>query len=216
MEWRLAVGIGSVIWGSLVAGPGRGSPGALVIIAGGRTGRREQLPKAVPDTLAGPRWSLGGSDQLDAADLPIPAVASLQQVRRVPFDQSFQVPDEDAPQRRGGLLRILVSTLRGFRHDLVHDPQGELISRGQAHRDGGLLGGIRGAPQDARAPLRRDDRLDGVLEREHDVTDRDGQGAARTALPGDDSDDGDPQAGHGRDGAGDRLCLASLLGRRVR
>ena len=74
---------------------------------------------------------------------------------------------------------------------------------------GGL---VRRAPQDRGAALRADDRVDRVLERDHDVADGDRQRAARAALAGDDRDDRRPQPAHQPDRAGDRLGDAALLG----
>jgi hypothetical protein len=60
-------------------------------------------------------------------------------------------------------------------------PQRLLVGRRHPHRDGGGLRLVRGAPQDRGAALGRDHRVDGILERDHDVADGDRQRAARAA-----------------------------------
>ena len=83
-------------------------------------------------------------------------------------------------RRRAASSAVGVGTVARLRDDLVDDAQGLLLGGGEAHRHGRLLGGLGGAPQDARAALGRDDRVDGVLERQHHVPDRDGQRPARS------------------------------------
>ena len=94
-----------------------------------------------------------------------------------------------SPRRRAVSLGVGVGAPVRLGDDLVDDAQGLLLARRQAHRHRGLAGGLGGAPQDARAALGRDDRVDGVLERQDDVADRDGQGAAGAALARDDGHD---------------------------
>ena len=70
---------------------------------------------------------------------------------------------------------------------------------------------VRRPPQDRRAALRADDRVDRVLEGDDDVADGDRERPARAALAGDDRHDRRPQAAHQPDRAGDRLGDAALL-----
>ena len=92
----------------------------------------------------------------------------------------------------------------------------ELVLLGGGHAHGGRgRGGLLGRPpQDRRAAFGADDRIDGVLERDHDVAHGDRQRPAGATLAGDDRHDRRAQAGHQRDGAGDGLGDATFLGLR--
>src|SRR2546428_234074 len=132
-----------------------------------------------------------------------------------PFDAGGRIVDR--PELRALMHRILSAegsrlqtlSLRPDRH-VVAGAGGR--PEPDAHRRG-RLGSLRGvAPEDRRAPLRRDHRVDRVLEHEDPIAHPDRERAPATALPRDDGDDGRTEGGHLAEVPCDRLRLAPLLG----
>src|SRR3989454_456027 len=96
--------------------------------------------------------------------------------------------------------------------DRVDDAEAQEVGRRDPHRRGRLRS-LRGvAPEDRRTPLRRDHRVDRVLEHEDPIAHPDRERAPATALPRDDGDDGRTEGGHLAEVPCDRLRLAPLLG----
>jgi hypothetical protein len=100
--------------------------------------------------------------------------------------------------------------------DGVDDAQAQQVGRGHLHHLGGLGGPAGVAPQDGRAALGRDHRVDRVLEHEHAVAHADGQRAAAAPLARDHRDDRHRQPRHELEVARDGLGLAALLGAHAR
>jgi hypothetical protein len=108
---------------------------------------------------------------------------------------------------------IRVRTARRLGDDTIYEPKTPDVFGRDLHRRGGL-GRERGVvPEDRRAPLGRDDRVDRVLEHQDAIRDGDGERAATAALADDRGDDRHPQAGHLEQVRGDRERLAALLRR---
>ena len=95
-------------------------------------------------------------------------------------------------------------------------PKRREVGGGDLHRRGRLFGPPGVAPEDRRAALGRDHRVDRVLEHVHAVADGDGQRAAAAALAGHVDDDRRRQARHLAQVVGDRLGLPALLGVQAR
>src|SRR5437660_461677 len=113
-----------------------------------------------------------------------------------PFDAEGRILD--GPERRGD--------------DRVDDAEAQEVGRRDPHRLRRLrrLRGV--APEDRRAPLRRDHRVDRVLEHEDAVAHSDRERAAASPLARDDGDDRRAEPGHLAQVPRDRLRLAALLG----
>ena len=157
----------------------------------------EQTAQAVRQARTG-RDGWRGCRALDLgkrAERTVPAIAHVDQHVERDGLQPLQLAHEDGLQPAARLLVIGVRAIGRLGDDLVHDAQRLLVDDAHLHGQGGRRRLVGRAPQDARAALRRDDRVDGVLEREHDVADRDRERAARAALAGDDRDDRRPRAG---------------------
>ena len=110
------------------------------------------------------------------------------------------------------LALVALGPAQRLGHDLVDDAQLDQILGGQLERLGGLLGLLAAAPQDRGAALRRDHRIDRVLQHDHLVGGRDRDRAARAALADDRADERHLESQAGLDGARDRRGLAALLG----
>src|SRR5690606_24260096 len=80
-------------------------------------------------------------------------------------------------------LRVAVRATERLANHLIHDAQLRNALGAHAHRLGRKILLIGAAPENARAPLRRDHRIDAVLEHEQAIADADRQCAARAALP---------------------------------
>ena len=141
------------------------------------------------------RRAAGGRSGLEVgAHAAQPSIAAREQVGRI------------APASRAGPARtasriarpvaagVGVGALARLGDDRVDDPELDLVLGGHPHRRGRGAGLVARAPQDRRRALGADDRVDRVLERQDDVADADGQGAARAALAQDDDDDRNLQA----------------------
>ena len=116
-----------------------------------------------------------------------------------------------ARSRAGRLGGSVWAPSPGSAHDDVDDAEVALVGGGHPHRQAAAVGGlVGGPPQDRRAALGADDRVDRVLEGHDHVADGDRERAARAALAGDDGDDRRPQAGHQRRSSGrsPRPCRA--------
>ena len=100
----------------------------------------------------------------------------------------------------------------GLGDDFIDDAEiAEVLGR-DAQRLRGELGLAGIAPQDRGAALRRNHRIDRILEHVHLIAHGDGQRAAGAAFAGDGDDDGHGQARHGAQIDGDGFGLAALLG----
>ena len=97
---------------------------------------------------------------------------------------------------RAAVHRVVLGPALGLVDDEVDHAEGDLVHGRHLHRRRGGRRLVGVAPQDRRATLGRDDRVDGVLEGDHDVPDRDRERTAGTALAGDDGHDRRPQAAH--------------------
>ena len=115
-------------------------------------------------------------------------------------------------ERRGRSLRIAVRAAGRLGHDPVDHPELLEILRGHLHRLGRLRRLLRGAPEDPRAALGRDHRIDRVLEHQHALGAGQRHRAARAALADDRRDHRHRQREARLGRAGDRLGLAALLG----
>ena len=139
---------------------------AALLSTPGGAGRRSACARGRCDGAAGRPWRYAPIRPVALRNAPRPARPAI--VR----PSSAQVGARCAALRRFAVSPWFAwAPLAGLRHDLVDDAERELVGRGEAHRDGGLLGHLRIAPQDARAALGADDRVDRVLEREDDVAD---------------------------------------------
>ena len=144
---------------------------------------------------------------------PVSLEASLDQLVERDAAQRVELLDHDLLDAPGRLGRVGVSALAGLGDDRVDDAQLVLLAGRDLHGHGRLLALLGRSPQDGGAAFGADDRVDRVLERQHDVADGQPERAARAALAGDDDDDRGAQAGHQADRLGDRLGDAALLGR---
>ena len=117
------------------------------------------------------------------------------------------------PEQPRGLVGTLLRTALGLGHDPVDHAELEAVGCIRLERRGGLarLAGV--APEDRRAALRRDDRVDGVLLHQHAVGERDRDGAPGSALADDAGDGRHLEPRHHRLRPRDRTALAVLLGR---
>ncbi len=100
----------------------------------------------------------------------------------------------------------------GFFQDLVDHAESQHVLGGDLHAVGDFLGLGAVAPQDRGGRLRGDHAVDRVFEHQHLVRSRDGDGAARHALAGDDRDIGDAEREACVGRACDRFRHAALLG----
>ena len=117
--------------------------------------------------------------------------------------------------RRRGRLVVRVAAARRLGNDLVDHAQLEQVGRGDAQRRRGSLAHLRALavlPEDRRASLDGDHRVDGVLQHVHAVGDAERQRAARAALADDRRDDRHLEPAHLEQVARDRLALPALLG----
>ena len=100
----------------------------------------------------------------------------------------------------------------GLIDNFVHQTQGfEAVGR-DAHGLGGLRGFFAGFPQNRGTAFGADDRIHRVLQHQHLVRHRNGQGTARAAFANDGGDDGGFELRHLKDVAANGLRLATLLG----
>ena len=109
------------------------------------------------------------------------------------------------------LLKVAVRPAERLGDDPIDHPHLEKLPGSEAQGAGGL-GGLAGAlPKDRGAPLRRDDRVVGVLEHHNLVAHPDAERAAAPPLPDDDHDDRRLQRRHRAQVPRDRLRLSPLL-----
>ena len=107
---------------------------------------------------------------------------------------------------------VLLSAAGGLRDDPLDHAEVEAVAGVEAERRRRLLR-LRGVtPEDRRAALGRDDRVDRVLLHQHPVRDRDRDGAAGAALADHDRDGRHAEPRHHGLGTGDRAALTVLLG----
>ncbi len=106
---------------------------------------------------------------------------------------------------------VRVRPARRLGQHLVDDAQRLAVRRRQPHRFGGLLGAGLVLPENRRAALGRDDRVDRVLEHEDDVADSDPERSAGAALADDGRHDRGAKRRHLEEIPGDGLRDAPLL-----
>ena len=120
-------------------------------------------------------------------------------------------PAERLSEHTGGLVRVQVRAALRLRNDLVDHAQLETV-RGVRLEGGSSLPSLAGvAPEDGRASLRRDDRVDRVLLHQHSVGQRRRDRTAGAALADHARHDRDAQSRHQRLRARDRAALPVLL-----
>ena len=100
---------------------------------------------------------------------------------RLGLDRVECLRDRIAQQARGALV-ILVRAARGLGHDGVDDAELVAEARRRLERGRRLAALVHVAPEDRRAALRRDHRVDRVLEHQHAIGDADRERAAGAAL----------------------------------
>ena len=119
---------------------------------------------------------------------------------------------ERALEVRGHLRVVAMGATHRLADDLVDQAQRLQAVRGDAQRLGRVGRPLGRLPQDRRAALGRDHRVDRVLQHQHLVGHADGQRAARAALADDGGDDRHLELRHLEDVAADGFGLAALLG----
>src|SRR5437899_2385526 len=141
-----------------------------------------------------------------------PGFCSLAESYGVSVKRLRQLGSERGPQGRRRRVPVAVGAADRLGDDRVDDAEAQEVGRRDPHRRGRLRS-LRGvAPEDRRTPLRRDHRVDRVLEHEDPIAHPDRERAPATALPRDDGDDGRTEGGHLAEVPCDRLRLAPLLG----
>ena len=92
--------------------------------------------------------------------------------------ESVELGEDHRAKAPGRFDVVRVGSLAGLGHDHVHDAECVLVVGRHAHRQGRGCGLVRGAPQDGGAALGADHRIGRVLERNHDIADRNRERAA--------------------------------------
>src|SRR5438105_6905305 len=107
---------------------------------------------------------------------------------------------------------VVLGSASGFEQNIVDAAEEFDVAGGVFESGGGLLFPAGVFPHDGGAALGGDDRVDGVLEHEDAVGDRQRQCSSRSAFDGDSGDGGYAETGHFDQVAGDGFALASLFG----
>src|SRR5208282_3775213 len=142
------------------------------------------------------------------------ALARAAQFQGPKLAQAFQVPFYREAEIVRGFGGRGVRTARGFRDNLVDDPEFQQVRGRDFHRRGGpgdiLLSRL--APQNRRAALRRDHRVARVLLHQHHVTDSDRERATGAAFADNATDDRHFQPRHQFEVVRDRFVLSAFFG----
>lgn len=117
---------------------------------------------------------------VEDAELAEPPVALVQEALDRLLAEILEDLRELVAQPPSASARIGVGTAQGLRHDLIDDPESQQVGRRQPHRFGGLGFPLLVFPEDRRATLGRDHRVDGILENEDTISDPQSE---RTAAP---------------------------------
>ena len=129
---------------------------------------------------------------------------------------SSSAADERRLEQRSRLVVVVLRPALGLGDDAVDHAQLQAVPRVRLERAGRLLRLVAVAPEDQRAPLGRDHRVDRVLLHQHAVGDGERDRAARAALADDARDGRHAEAQHRGLRARDRAALPVLLRRDAR
>src|SRR5262249_20551762 len=132
-----------------------------------------------PDRPTAMPLALGRFLELAIAHQPFEA--ELDELLGLLLAQLLEGVGERLLQGLGRGLRVAVRAAERLGNDLVDEAEGLQAAGGDAERLGGVGRHGRITPQDGRAALGRNHRVGRVLQHEHDVADRDREGAARAA-----------------------------------
>jgi hypothetical protein len=139
-------------------------------------------------------------------------VAPLQEFVEGELEQSAEVRLDRLLHGVAHGRWVAVGSARRLGQDLVDHAQAQQVRGGHLERLRRVRRLLRIVPEDRRATLGGDDRIDRVLEHQHPVRHADRQGPAAAAFPDDDGHDRDLERRHHHEVAGDGFGLAALLG----
>src|SRR4051812_27655615 len=112
---------------------------------------------------------------------------------------------------RGGGVVIKMRAAGGFRNDFINYAEFDHVFCRDTQRLRGEVALAGVAPHDRSTALRRDHRVDAVLEHEDTVSNRNGERSAGTTFAGNGRDDRNLQSCHFAQIARDRFGLSTLF-----